>query len=306
MITFFTIPKPFKGHISVIQKNAIQSWLYLHPGCEIILYGDEEGIRETADEFGLVHVPEIKKNENGTPFLDFVFNHAQSIAKNDTLCYANADIIFCKDFIKSIQNIKKDSFLAVGRRWENTIQTPLNFSDTDWENNLRTVVKNNGILTGPTAIDYFVFPKIIQVKILSFLVGRKGWDNWMIYHARKEGYPVIDISQVTTIIHQNHDYNHVPIKQGEKWQGPESDYNENLMGNKLCQKSDLFLWSIDDADYYLTDRGLFRRRNGILNLLNRNVILKSPEFLYPLIGFFIMTIYKIKIMALLNRILSIQ
>ena len=82
MITFFTIPKPFKDHISVIQRNAIISWSQLHPDCEIILYGDEEGIKEIADEFGLIHIPDIEKNEYGTPFLDFVFNDAQARAKN--------------------------------------------------------------------------------------------------------------------------------------------------------------------------------------------------------------------------------
>ncbi len=31
MITIFAIPKPFKGHIDVIQRNAIQSWTKLSP-----------------------------------------------------------------------------------------------------------------------------------------------------------------------------------------------------------------------------------------------------------------------------------
>ena len=25
-----------------------------------------------------------------------------------------------------------------------------------------------------------------------FAIGRAGWDNWMIYHARQQGWPVID------------------------------------------------------------------------------------------------------------------
>ena len=31
MLTIFTIPKPFVGHIGVIQRNAIISWLNLSP-----------------------------------------------------------------------------------------------------------------------------------------------------------------------------------------------------------------------------------------------------------------------------------
>ena len=42
-------------------------------------------IATIADEFGLIHIPDIEKNEYRTPFLDFVFNDAQARAKNNTL-----------------------------------------------------------------------------------------------------------------------------------------------------------------------------------------------------------------------------
>lgn len=43
MLTLFTIPKPFQGHIGMIQRNATQSWLQLQRACEIVLVGDEGG-----------------------------------------------------------------------------------------------------------------------------------------------------------------------------------------------------------------------------------------------------------------------
>ena len=42
MLTIFSTPKPFRGHIGVIQRNAIESWKRIHPDVEIILFGDEE------------------------------------------------------------------------------------------------------------------------------------------------------------------------------------------------------------------------------------------------------------------------
>lgn len=54
MITIFSTPKPFRGHFEIIQRNAIQSWLRLRPGCEIILLGNDEGTAE----FNLRHVAE--------------------------------------------------------------------------------------------------------------------------------------------------------------------------------------------------------------------------------------------------------
>ena len=39
MITLFTLPKPFVGHIGMIQRNAIQSWTRLHPDIDILMFG---------------------------------------------------------------------------------------------------------------------------------------------------------------------------------------------------------------------------------------------------------------------------
>lgn len=53
MLTLFSPPKSFRGHFAIIQINAIRSWLRLKPACEIILLGNEEGVEETASQFGI-------------------------------------------------------------------------------------------------------------------------------------------------------------------------------------------------------------------------------------------------------------
>ena len=62
MLTFLTSPKPFRGHIGVIQRNAIQSWKLVHENAEVILFGEEEGAEETARELGIRHAPHVKRN----------------------------------------------------------------------------------------------------------------------------------------------------------------------------------------------------------------------------------------------------
>ena len=59
MLTIFSTPKPFVGHIDIIQRNAIKSWTLLHPDVEVILFGDEEGAAEVCQEFGIRHEPEV-------------------------------------------------------------------------------------------------------------------------------------------------------------------------------------------------------------------------------------------------------
>src|SRR5260370_16855312 len=98
MLTIFTTAKPFRGHIRIIQRNALQSWKALHPGIEIILFGADEGATEVAQEFGLRREPHVERNEWGTKRLDYLFARAQAIARHEILCYINCDIILIQDF----------------------------------------------------------------------------------------------------------------------------------------------------------------------------------------------------------------
>jgi len=50
MITLFSSPRPFRGHFDIIQRNAILSWKSVMPGCEIILFEDEEGTTKKVAE----------------------------------------------------------------------------------------------------------------------------------------------------------------------------------------------------------------------------------------------------------------
>ena len=62
MLTIFSSPRSFKGEFDLIQRNAIQSWRATLPDCEIILVGDDEGTEKAADDFGVKHIPGVKRN----------------------------------------------------------------------------------------------------------------------------------------------------------------------------------------------------------------------------------------------------
>ena len=44
-------------------------------------------------------------------------------------------------------------------------------------------------------------------KIPDFIIGRPGYDNWLIWKARRSLIPVVDASESVKAIHQNHYYN---------------------------------------------------------------------------------------------------
>jgi hypothetical protein len=240
MLTVFTIPKAFTGHIGIIQRNAVKSWTLLGPDCEVFLCGNDPGTEETAHDLGTKFIPDIPRNEFGTPLLNATFDAVRKAAKNEILCYVNADIIFLSDLLDAVRRTarKMGQFLLVGQRWDVDITVPWNFDSAAWEEEIRSHVTTVGKPHAPTGSDYFVFRNQGKIGDLPpFAVGRPGWDCWLIYHARKLGVPVVDASKAVTVIHQNHDYRHVPEKSGKfdgrVWTGPEAEKHDQLIGNRL-------------------------------------------------------------------------
>jgi hypothetical protein len=262
MITFFTTPKAFQGHIGIIQRNAIQSWQRLHSGVEILLMGPEKGTAETACEFGLRYEPGVSCNEFGTVLLSSLFEKALETARNEIRCFINCDIILTPDFVRALRALlpRHDHFLMVGRRWDLPVTEPVNFTVPAWSEDLRNAALRNARQRPPQWIDYFAFRgNFLKGKIPSFAVGRPGYDNWLIWRTRSLGIPVVDASRDVVAIHQNHDYAHHPGGEKGVWEGAEARRNAKLLGGWS------HFYTVDDATHRLAS-GILRRsrRHGLL------------------------------------------
>src|SRR4030042_122027 len=135
MLTLIAVPKPFVGRIGKIQTNAILSWTRLRPEPQIILMGDEEGVKEFAEKFNLRYFPRIEKNEYKTPLYSSIFTESEKLASNDWLCHITSDVILTGDFIGACQDLRESfpKFLAIARRWNVEIPDLIDFSEKDWE-----------------------------------------------------------------------------------------------------------------------------------------------------------------------------
>ena len=279
MLTIFTVPKPFEGHIGIIQRNAIHSWRCLRPACQILLCGDEAGTAEVAATLGADRIPTVDRNDFGTPLLSSVFAAVEGRATHDLLCYVNADILLLSDFAEAAGRVAaaKRPFLMVGQRWDLDVTEPLAFGQKDWERELRARVEQTGALHPPSGSDYFVYPRDALGALPPFAVGRPGWDNWMIYHARSRKMPVVDATEETLVIHQNHAYGHVKQGTGNAWEGPEGDRNLDLVGGQER------IFTLTDATHRLTGAGL-RRALSPARWMRR---LKTAAILSPALGWII-------------------
>lgn len=237
MLTLFSVPKAFRGPIAVIQRNAIQSWLHLRPACEVILLGDDPGTAETAREFGIRHVADLPRNEFGTPLLNGIFELAQAGARHRLVCYVNTDIILMNDFTRTVSTVQRrlSRFLMIGERMDVDIVDPISFANPAWDVALQERAHQYGKPHGRCGMDYFVFPKSLLGTIPPLALGRRAWDNWLVFHARRLGLAVVDASKAVLAVHQNHDFSHVPTAFSAKprdfiWNGPEFARNLNLCG----------------------------------------------------------------------------
>jgi hypothetical protein len=229
MITLFAIPKAFVGPAAVIQRNALESWARLGPEVEILLLGSDEGVAEAAAQAGARHVRDVETSEFGTPLLNSAFALARAASARPLLAYVNADVMLLPDFVQAVRRIRLASFLCLGRRWNVDLAAPFDFGP-GYEERLRAFVQTDGELALPDAIDYFVLDRDGPLTELPpFAVGRPGWDNWMIYRARRLGIPVVDATRAITAIHPRHGYEHVPERTGALWYGPEAEANFQLI-----------------------------------------------------------------------------
>ncbi len=243
-LTLLAMPKAFRGHIGVIQRNAITSWTKLvpRPDCppagragagrpEIFLFGEDEGVAEIAAELRLGHLRDIARSEYGTPRLDDLLRRAREATAAALVCYANSDIILLEEFAEAIAAVARQmpKFLAVAHRLNIDLQTPIDFG-RDWEARFRREVLPRGMPGDHTGIDFFVFPREMYAEVPPLAIGRAWIDQWMIREARWQGVPVVDVTPVARAIHQLHEYGHIEGGQKAAYWGEEALRNLEIYG----------------------------------------------------------------------------
>ncbi|HVP21145.1 MAG TPA: glycosyltransferase family A protein [Anaerolineaceae bacterium] len=251
LLTIITSVKPFVDpHIINLQRNAFQSWKELGPDVDIVVVGEEAGLAEVCQEMNLRRAPAIRRNQGGTPLVSSIYELGRQASTSPLLAYINADILVMPDFLEGARQAaeKYQKFLIMGRRWDLDVTAPIDFSE-GWQARLWQQVQSTGKHHRRVGSDYFIFPRDCFVDIPDLTVGRAFWDNWMIYWARRNHWATIDGSDGIQIIHQNHDYSHLPHGQSHH-KHPDTYENVRLGGGSRTT----FL--LDDANKKLTPGGI--------------------------------------------------
>lgn len=191
-----------------------------------------EVMRTAAEKYHAAHLVEFADpfvNSLGTPFLDDALRQGSTFG--DVVLYVNSDIVLDVDMVLAIDHLHTHfvasaetrgpgaaggSFLGVGRRCEILFEQQIPYEDPRETEQVMQMLRRDCAI-GPTyAVDFFIFPSAIPLDVPPFLLGRGGFDNWLIHAALEADVPVVDVSEFTVGIHLNHGYCHLSREMCKK------------------------------------------------------------------------------------------
>lgn len=276
-LTLFSVPKAFEGHIGVIQSNAIKSWQQLSDDIEVLLIGDDPGVKDFARQNDVPHVGHVERNEFGTPLLSHVFEIAHAKSCTDYLMFVNCDIILTSDllvFVNLLSEIEVQEFLAIGMRMDFDQHDEIEFH-SDWERDLAEKARREGEYASILCKDYFIFSKHQFRTIPPFSIGRGNWDSWMVSTAARQKLPIIDATHHVFAGHQNHGYGHVGGRMKAYVSGAEAKGNIGLAKGRHYFRGSL-------ATHRISNDGEMVRINRLPIL---NFVRDTPRLLKQLVSF---------------------
>lgn len=250
-LAFYAWPKPFtKPHIATIQRNAIRSWQLLEPRPDIMLFGNDPGIAEAAQELGVQHIPEGPPLVDSVPRVKDLAAAAEQLSSAPFLCFINADIILTQSFVEGVAKAAPlGRFLLGASPWDTDVPEMVEYGP-GWEEKLRARAYAANCLRPRHSADFIAHPRGFLIDAPEVLAGRWYVDNGLMWFARKSGAALIDGTSGILTIHQSHDYGH--LGQFEKRHMD----SEGAIWNLRCIGGDWHLYTWSNATHTYSAAGV--------------------------------------------------
>ncbi|KAL3855425.1 hypothetical protein ACJMK2_014636 [Sinanodonta woodiana] len=211
IITLFT---SFKTDLAMdpekelVYNNTLYNWQTLRPHAQLIYFTMETSAVDKVILFDWNIHPLIPPSENGIPIIKDMYLQANKIYITSWYGYFNGDILLTDDILETLEYVsnvsdtfRNASILITGRRINVLNVTS---EEVRSKNGIKESASSRGSLYEIDAEDYFItnifFP---WSKIPEFVIGRAGYDNWIVGHARCDlATIVIDATETITAVHQ--------------------------------------------------------------------------------------------------------
>ena len=209
IITLFTTLRDVKVRERV-HNQTLKNWASLAPAVLPVLYlmpNDSEYWTRRATELGW-KLEKVPRTRGGVPIVKDMYNVTAEKYPSPFIGFANADNMFGNSLVETLVGLTQNNkelvhgrmSLIVGRRREIT-DTKIN--DTSGEYVDSTAPRLG--LHKTYAQDYFLFGnggKFHWNRVPDFVVGRLGYDNWLVVMAQRWNITLIDGTQTIHNLHQ--------------------------------------------------------------------------------------------------------
>lgn len=188
MITIYTYFESFEDeYTAMVQTNALKSWAMLEPNPEIIVFGNNPGVREICDQYGLNHIPNVRCGQSGAPYMDSMMRVVEEIGFFDKyLCLSPNTIVVDKNVCKAayVLSKKMEHFLLICK--DNIINRNevkmLDFYNTQA---LDEHLGKKVIVTHAWNDGFYLFNKGYFDHHPPFLLGRGSYESWLYWYGGK-------------------------------------------------------------------------------------------------------------------------
>jgi len=227
-ICFVGCPKKFHAPWADLQVRAIESWKNVAMESEVCIVAPRSDV-ETLPE-GLADYAVVAKENSLSPLPLFgdIMEEAYRCSDADLFCYLNSDIIVPSNFGQLEVEGLEERFLVIGARWDmaEDAEYPERLEPQNVIQYLSANIKQGKVvLHRPTGIDYFIFRRGTFDSLNSLIVGRGGYDAALLAYCLRSGIQLVDATETYPILHQFHDYSHLPGAKKRVMQGEDATYN---------------------------------------------------------------------------------
>ncbi|KAK8792010.1 hypothetical protein WA158_005387 [Blastocystis sp. Blastoise] len=248
LLTIFTTVMPADDDPlrKLAQENSLRLLSKLND-TNVIVFTEYKYWIQFSKSLNLEVVQKIKKNSFGTPFLKGMYQDAFDLFESYFYGYVNADILFDNMLISSLYAVRNDielhkikpKVLIVGQR--TNVQHTLDATDIYTVSLDPITFVTSMLLRGhrywDSAIDYQIVTRatLSLSDIPDFVIGRSGYDIWLIQYAylRKD----IVLIDATNTVHCAHLLSKEGNRSGLKRETPDRQWNRDLMEKECCPYS---------------------------------------------------------------------
>ncbi|XP_052818627.1 uncharacterized protein LOC128244645 isoform X2 [Mya arenaria] len=247
----------------LVHNITVFNWMSLNPFVIPVVFTNDSDVAADCSRKGWKVLPVLITAAEGVPVLKYMYRDVMEKYNTTLYAYSNADILFADTLPDSLVHIITNTSLdltqpalMVGKR--TNVKNVTSEEGSAWYN-ITKIAKDRGTLFNGWAEDYFITTRSFPWHDMpEVVIGRRAYDNWLVFHSREMKYSVIDITRRVLAVHQT-------TKAGnrEGHSHKNKDYNHNLVV-KMYKIIRYHLGVIECIEKYT------QYEYGIVRIKNRN------------------------------------